>query len=410
MPALAARSVQRSGARPYVLDARRDWAIVLVHAGWLCVAAGLGLSIVSVYSVDVALRASVAESPSFATDALKQLGFAAVGMIAAGLIALPHYRAIGRLSWLLMAVSIGLLVFLRLPGVPESIVKPINGQRCWINLGFFKLQPTELAKIAFVLVTGQYLRFRSSHRTFFGLVPVGLIAGLPLGLFMLQPDLGSVLLFIPALFAMLLAAGARLRHLAIIVVAAGLAAPAAYPFLAGHQRARIVALVHALGGSKEGADDINYQSFTAQTLAGSGEVAGSHDAHARALVRFNALPERHNDFVFSVVCARFGFVGAVGVLGLYLLWLAGALLTAGACKDPFGRLVCVGLSGFIAAQVVVNVGMNIGLLPVIGITLPFLSYGGSSMITVWLMTGLIVNIAMKRPRPPFRPSFEWDEE
>jgi cell division protein FtsW (lipid II flippase) len=399
----------RSGStRPYVLESHRNWAIVLVHAGWLSVLASGILSLISVYTIDVALRDSTAET-GFAGDALKQLLFAGVGVLSAAAAALPHYRWIGRLSWALMGVSIVLLLFLRMPGVPESVVKAVKGQRCWINLGFFKLQPTELAKVAFVLVTAHYLRFRNSHRTFMGLVPVGLIACIPIGLIMLQPDLGSVLLFIPVLFALLLAAGARLRHLAIIVAVAAMGAPAAFPFLAAHQKARIVALVHQLQGSKEGADGINYQSFTAQALAGSGEITGSGDAHARALIRYNALPERHNDFIFSVICARFGFLGGLAVLGLYLVWLAGALTTAAVCKDPFGRLVCVGLAGFIAAQVVVNVGMNVGLLPVIGITLPFLSYGGSSMITVWLMTGLVVNVAMRRPLPPFRASFEFEE-
>jgi len=193
------------------------------------------------------------------------------------------------------------------------------------------------------------------------------------------------------------------------VLAAALAAPAVYPFMQPHQKQRIMALVSQVKGDREGAFDINYQSFTAQTLTGSGELTGNGDGHARALVRFNRLPESHNDFIFSVIGARAGFLGGLGVLALYVTWLTGALLVAANCKDPFGRLLCVGLFGFIAAQVVINIGMNIGLLPVIGITLPFLSYGGSSMITVWLMTGLIVNVAMRKPKPPFRPSFEWEE-
>jgi len=110
------------------------------------------------------------------------------------------------------------------------------------------------------------------------------------------------------------------------------------------------------------------------------------------------------------VIARFGFLGGLAVLGLYMMWITGALWTAAVCKDPFGRLVCVGLAAFIGTQVIVNVGMNIGLLPIIGITLPFLSHGGSSMITVWIMTGLIVSIAMRKPVPPFRPSFEYGDE
>lgn len=410
IPAPPSGRLRRAG--PYVTDTHKHWAITLVHAGWLSVIAGGLLTLLSIYTIDVALRMPSIEpgGESLAGEALKQLIFAGVGVMAAIAIALPHYRFVGRLSWVMMGASVALLIFLILPGVPESIVRPVKGQRCWINLGAFNLQPSELAKVSFVLVAAHYLRFRSSHRTFLGLVPVGLIAFIPIGLIMLQPDLGSVLLFIPALFAMLLAAGARMRHLAVIVLATALAAPGAYPFLAKHQKARIVALVNQLQGSREGADGINFQSFASQALTGSGQITGSTDAHARALVRYNALPERHNDFIFAVVCARFGFLGGVLVLALYAIWLAGALLTAATCKDPFGRLVCVGLAGFIAGQVVINVGMNIGLLPVIGITLPFMSYGGSSLITVWLMTGLVVNIAMRRPLPPYRPSFEWGDE
>jgi cell division protein FtsW (lipid II flippase) len=405
-------SAVASLSRPYVLDAPQRYAIALVHPGWLAVVAALGLSAISVYAIDVALQPDAHKLSEMAGEALKQLAFIAAGAVAAACVALPHYRLIGRLSWVAMAASVALLVVLILPGVPESIVKPVNGARAWISVSSkFKLQPAELAKISFVLCTAQYLRFRRSHRRFFGLVPVGLIAAVPLGLIMLQPDLGTVLLFIPTLFAILLAAGARLRHLVIIVAVAGMAAPVAYPFLMPHQKARIVALIHQIEGNKdEGAYDINYQSFTAQRLAGSGEIAGNSDDHARALIRFNRLPESHNDFVFSVICARFGFLGGVSLFVLYMVWIGGALWAAALCKDPFGRLVCVGLAGFIAAQVVVNVGMNIGLLPIIGITLPFLSYGGSSMITVWLMTGLVVNIAMRKPVPPFRPSFEYEDD
>jgi cell division protein FtsW (lipid II flippase) len=394
-----------------VLDAHQHWAITLVHVGWLAVIAALALSAISVYSIDMALQPEGASASRLTGEAAKQLAFVGTGILAAILVALPHYRLIGRISWIAMVGSVGLLVFLVLPGVPESIVRPVNGARAWISLGSFKLQPAELAKIAFVLCTAHYLRFRRTHRQFSGLVPVGLIAAIPVGLIMLQPDLGTVLLFIPALFAMLLAAGARLRHLAIIVVAASMAAPLAYPFLKPHQKERISALVRLVQGDRQtGASDINYQLLTAQRLAGSGEVGGTTDEHARALLRFNRLPASHNDFIFSVVCARFGLFGGLAVLALYGVWITSALSVAAACKEPFGRLVGVGLAGFIAAQVVVNVGMNLGLLPIIGITLPFLSYGGSSMITVWLMTGLIVNIAMRKPVPPFRPSFEYDEE
>lgn len=397
------------GPRPYVTDAIQRYRFAFINAGWLCVLAGLTLSALSVYTIDVGLRADVTES-GLAGRASGQLTFVAAGLIAALVVALPHYRLIGFLAWPFMALSLGLLVFLLLPGVPDAIVHPVNGARAWISLGFFKLQPSELTKIAFVLVVAQYLRFRRTHRKFLGLLPIAAITFVPLALILKQPDMGTALLFIPSLFAMLAAAGARLRHLFLIVLCAGLAAPAVYPLLRPYQKARILAVIGQIRGEKEGAHDINYQSLTAQGLAGSGRWIGNGDAHTRALARFNPLPERHNDMIFSVIVARFGFLGGVAVMGLYLAWIVGALLAAAVCKDPFGRLLCVGLAAFIGTQLVVNVGMNIGLLPIIGITLPFLSHGGSSMITVWIMTGLIVSVAIRKPVPPFRESFEYGDE
>jgi rod shape determining protein RodA len=207
---------------------------------------------------------------------------------------------------------------------------------------------------------------------------------------------------------MLLAAGARLKHLAAVVLVGALAGPAAYPLLKPHQQQRIVGLINMIQGNPEGADDINYQSLTAVRLAGAGKFSGLPEEKSRALVHFNRLPERHNDMIFAVIVNRFGFVGGVGVLALYGVWFLGALVTAAMCKDPFGRLVVVGCTTIIASQMYINVGMNLALLPIIGLTLPFVSYGGSSMLTVWLMTGLVLNVATRPPERLARPTFEFD--
>lgn len=383
----------------------------LINASWLCVIAGVGLTLIGVYAIDVAQNVDGASQ--LAGEAWRQVVFATIGMLAATFIALPHYRLLSILSWPAMVLIIGLLIFVLLPFVPTAIVRPRNGARGWISLGVTDFQPAEVAKIVYVLVVARYLRFRTQHRKFFGLIVPGLLTIPPVALITLQPDLGTASLFVPSLFAILVAAGARLRHLAIIVLCAALAAPAVYPMLQPHQKVRIEGMIRQIQGDRSSAQDINYQSFTAQTLIGAGQKEGVSDPAARALVHYNSLPERHNDMIFSVVVARFGLVGALGVFGLYLTWIAGALLVAASCREPFGRLVAVGLTGFIGAQMVINIGMNVGLLPIIGITLPFLSYGGSSMLTVWLMTGLIVNVALHRPRPPYRSSFEYagdDEE
>lgn len=377
---------------------------------WLSVLAALALSAIGVYSIDLGYADPSDAGPiTMSGVVLKQTIFLGVGLLGALAVAVPHYRLVRLFAWPMMAVVLALLVFLLIPFVPASIVTPRNGARAWIDLGPVDLQPAELAKIAYVLVMADYLRFRENHRTILGLIPPAVITFVPVALITLQPDLGTALLFAPAVFAMLIAAGARLKHLSIVVLVAVLAAPAAFPLLQPHQKARIIGLIRMVQDPLAGADDINYQSVTAQRLAGAGEMVGVADARARALIRFNKLPERHNDMIFSVIMNRFGFTGGVLVLLLYVVWFTGAYLTAAMCQDAFGRLLVVGFSAFILAQTLINVCMTIGMLPIIGLTLPFVSYGGSSMLTVWVMTGLIVGVGVRRTRRFARPSFEFDE-
>lgn len=384
--------------------------VLRARGAWVVVFASVLLSLVGVSAIDLANTDSVAPGSWLAPVAMKQARFLLIGIVAAFIIALPPYRWFGYFSWLFYAAMMAILIFLLVPLVPSSIVTPRNGARSWIDIGPIDLQPSELAKIAMVLVLARYLRFRANHRRFWGLVPPGIIAAIPVALITLQPDLGTATLFVPVLFAVLVAAGAKLKHLTLIVLLAALAAPAAYPMLKPHQKQRIEALFRQFKGDTSADQDINMQSVTAQRLIGAGGLAGQPRERAATLLKYNPLPERHNDMIFAVIADRHGFLGGVLVLTLYFAWIAGALITAGSTRDPFGRLVCVGLAAFIAGQVFINVGMNTGLLPIIGITLPYVSYGGSSLVTVWLMTGLIMNIAARRPRPPVRHSFEFHDD
>ena len=383
--------------------------LTLGHFAWLTVLASLALSLVGVYSIDLAIRPDAGAAESLSSAATKQLVLVVMGVIACFVVALPHPRWVRFVAWPSYVLVLALLVFLLIPWVPTEIVRPRNGARAWIDLGFTDFQPSELGKIAVVLVLASYLRYRTIHRRFLGLIIPGIIVFIPVGLITLQPDLGTASLFIPMLFAVLVAAGARLRHLTIIVVMAALAAPAAYPMLQPHQKDRIDALIKQIRGDRSSALDINYQSFTSQTLVGAGGLAGTTDAHARALVHYNRLPEDHNDMIFAVISTRFGLPGAVLVILLYVVWLGGALMTAAESKLAFSRLVVVGLAAGVFAQMLVNIGMAIGLLPIIGVSLPYVSAGGTNLLTAWMMTGLIVGIAMRRPVPPIRPSFEYDD-
>lgn len=384
-------------------------ALAGAGAAWIVVLASLALCAIGIYGIDLA-RALEPAPGVWHPMAIKQLVLVAIGIGAAVVIALPSYRLLGQLSWVLLALAMCLLVFVLLPFIPTSIVRPRNGARGWIDLGPIEVQPAEIAKVAYVLVLAWYMRYSKSHRTFLGLVPPAILTALPVGLITLEPDLGTAGLFVPVLFSVLVAAGAKLKHLGIVVLAAALAAPLVYPMLKPHQKQRIVGLLQQIKGDTSGDQDINMQSLTAQRLVGAGQFDGVGDSKARALVHFSRLPERHNDMILAVLGNRFGLFGILIILGIYGAWIVAALGVAATIREPFARLVIVGCAAFIGAQVFVNVGMNIGIVPIIGVTLPFVSYGGSSMVTAWMMTGLVFGISIRRASMPTRRSFEYAEQ
>jgi cell division protein FtsW (lipid II flippase) len=151
-----------------------------------------------------------------------------------------------------------------------------------------------------------------------------------------------------------------------------------------------------------------YHQDVAMRLIGAGGVSGYGLGQSRMVIRHNHLPHDHNDSIFAVLVNRWGLLGAWAVLGLYLALFTSILTVAGNTKDPFARLACVGFAGMIFTQAAINVAMFINLLPVTGITLPFVSYGGSSLLATFAMVGLVINFATHRPAPLTRPSFEFD--
>ena len=374
------------------------------NVGWLCVGSAVILSIIGVITIATVPR------PNEPNYAIRQLVFLCVGFVAAAVIATPHYKFLQRISYPLMVIVMGLLVFVMVRFVPDVIVHPRNGSRRWINIVVTDFQPSELAKIAYVLALATYLRYRNNYRSLFGLLMLLALTFVPLGLVLIEPDLGTSLLFLPTLFSMVIAAGARIRHIVLIVVVGLAGAPAMYPFLQHHQKDRINAMIAQIKGDPRYENDIGYQGARAMTLVGAGGWFGAGKEKAADLVTANRLPEEHNDMVFSVVCCRWGLAGAIMIWSLFGIFTLGGILTAAQCKEPFGRLVAVGIVAANFAQMTINTGMNIGLIPITGMTLPFVSYGGSSMVTTWIMVGLLLNIAMRRPQFMTRESFEFDEQ
>ncbi len=373
------------------------------NVGWLCVGAAALLSLLG--AVAIGTVPAGAGQPNYALHHLVHLG---VGLLAAAAVAMPHYRWAQQVSYPLLAVVVGLLLFVLMPWVPEVIVRPRNGARRWISLVVADFQPSELAKIAYVLALASYLRYRSSYRRVRGLLLPLILTFIPMGLVLVEPDLGTAMLFLPTLFAMLIAAGAKLRHLAL-VMGLGLAlAPTMYPLLKPHQKDRIKAMVAQVIGDTRYEQDIGFQAARAMTLAGAGGWTGVGRQHAAAMVTYNRLPEDHNDMIFAVIACRWGLLGALAVWAFFPTLCAGGLVIAAQCKDPFGRLVPVGLVAVLFAQMTINTGMAIGVMPITGMTLPFMSAGGSSLVSAWMMIGLLVSIAMRRQRYLAREAFEFD--
>jgi len=274
-----------------------------------------------------------------------------------------------------------------------------NGARCWIPLGVFDLQPSELTKLAFILALADYLSIRDNYRRWSGLLPPFLAMAVPVGLILKEPDLGSAMLFVPVLFGMLFAAGARLRHLVLVVLLGLAALPVFWWGMNAEQKSRITSLFNQQDGGPAPEGD-GYHQHQAKLVLSLGGVVGSEfggmplddpDAYH--------LPAGQTDFVFCWVGERWGLCGGVLTLLLYALLFAKGLQIAAATREPFGRLVAVGIVTLLASQAIINAGMTVGLMPIAGITLPLMSYGGSSLLSTCAALGLLMNIGM---RPTFQ--------
>ncbi|MDI6788857.1 MAG: rod shape-determining protein RodA [Planctomycetota bacterium] len=317
---------------------------------------------------------------------VKQTIFALLGLLLFALIIRWNYYGFRNYSYVLY---IGLLICLVLL---LFVGKYSYGARRWIYFGSFAFQPSEFMKIITVLLLAQYLMHRTSITKLSGLIIPFLLALLPLVLILLQPDLGTSFVFLPVLFLMVYVAGARVKYLVMTVLIGILFMPVAYFWLMkDYQKARLQIF---LNPSKSPTAD-GYHLLQSRIAVGTGGLLGSaRDAEEPLPSIF--VPARHNDFIFTVIAEKWGFVGAAFVLLLYFIIFATFLCFAGTIREPYGRLIIVGITAYLIMQVIVNIGMTIGLAPITGITLPLVSYGGSSLTSTYIAMGFIVNIRLKQ--------------
>ena len=352
----------------------------------------------------------------------KQLAFAAVGLAAIVVVNLVSYRRLGEAGyWIYAAVLIMLAALLLDKFVDLPFVSVINGARRWlrapIGAGALNIQPSEICKPAYLLALAWYLRYRSNYRKLRALIGPFVLTLLPMALILLEPDLGTVLLMMPVFLVMLFIAGAQVRHLAIMLLIALAVSPLMWHKMQPYQRLRISSvllqndwlrqkaeqhpslgrlLVGANFSTKRWKDDWGYHLIRSKYAVASGGPAG-YGFGRGPFVKYNFLPERHNDFIFAIIAHQWGFFGCIAVLALYVILLWCGLEIAGANTDPFGRLLANGIVALFAIQIIINVAMTLGLMPITGLTLPFISYGGSSLMVSMACVGLLNNIGRWRP-------------
>jgi len=321
---------------------------------------------------------------------VNQLARAIVGLAALLVATFIDYRFYERLAWPILALVVLLLVPLVLPW-DVSIAPELNGARRWLFLGPVSFQPSELAKIAVVfwtaaLATRKQDRFDSLR---YGLLPFLLVLGPVLLLILSQPHFSATLITAALVGLVLFAAGARLRHFAVLLVPV---VPVLMLIVGFHsyQYQRILAFLNP-AGDLSGA---GYQLSQAQIAIGSGQLFGV--GFGQSMQKLAYLPEAANDFIYPIIAEEWGFVGAILVLGLFLLWTLLGFRIAASAPDLFGRLLAVGLTGIVAIGAFGHIGITTGVLPTTGVSLPFISAGGTGLVTALGITGILLNIAARR--------------
>lgn len=389
------------------LTTGKVWQQLAIATNWpVLVAVGV-LSSLGVISIWANARAA----------AQKQLVFLGISVGCMTLFQAADYRKIGRLAWGFYAFSF-LLILYTVVGARMSLpfVHAVNGANAWITFGRVSLEPAELMKIAFILVLARYLRFRSNYRTVTGLIAPFALAVAPVVLILKQPDLGMAMLFLPILIAMLFVAGARIGHLLKLFGCGLVLAPLAWfsgmptvpvlrhlpPLIKTYQRERVEAFLDSDNPAEQ--RKRNFQVHQALTAMGSGGLGGKG---FQVIPVGQTVPEAHNDMVFALIGEQFGLLGSAAVLGSFIVLFAAGIEIAAATREPFGRLIAVGIVAALAAQSFINLMVCTGLMPVTGITLPFVSYGGSSLVASFMAVGLLLNVGQNRPLVMARESFEF---
>jgi rod shape determining protein RodA len=371
-----------------------DWAARSVGAAWrafdvqLVVYAALlvAVGLVMAYTNSVENGTTPLEAGTTFTRGLMWAGIAAIVFVIAVVF---DYRWLKTLSWPVYALQLGLLV------LTLAIGDGVGSSARWITVGPLTFQFSELAKILMIIVLANYVAGRSQHldsiRTILGAC---LLVAPPLALVMLQPDLGTSLVFAAILVGMLWMSGASMKWLAVMAAAVVAMVPIAWTYLLrDYQKERLTSFLNP----KPDITDSGYQLYQSQIAVGSGGWFGRGLTNGTQ-AQGDFLPVQSTDFVFSVLAEELGFVGAMVLFLLFILLLWRVLVAGWRSRDPFGTLFSAGIASMVLFQLFVNVGMVMGIMPITGIPLPFVTHGGASLVSIAIGLGILQSINIRQTR------------
>jgi rod shape determining protein RodA len=367
------------------------WRAPWRHLDPVVVLAALGLSLLGIAAIYSSTFASLHEQglaeATFARRQLISLGGGLAGMILVALVDYRRYQA--------YAVLVFGAVVLLLGAVLTPLGTATNGAQSWFDLGPLRVQPSEYAKVGMIVVLAAVLDGRGERP---GLRRLGLALGATALVsveILLQPDFGTLMVFVAVVFGVLLVAGVQLRWLLVLALIGGIGVVGMFKLdvLKEYQKQRLTAFVNP--SADHGGRGYTYNARQALIAIGSGGVTGKGYLKGTQ-TNLQYVPEQRTDFIFTVVGEELGFTGSVALLLAFAAMLWRGVRIALIARDPFGSLIAAGVVAMLAFQAFVNIGMTIGIMPITGIPLPFVSYGGSSLITSFLGVGLLLNVHMRR--------------
>jgi len=314
----------------------------------------------------------------------RQIIWSVISFIALIIFSKLNYHSYSKLSNFIIVFAIGLLALVLIPGFGIGV----GGSQRWLNLLFFSIQPSEFVKIAVVVYLCDVLnkRYRNIYKIKNVIIPAFLVLSVITILIFMEPDFGSVFVIWVIVFIILFAGGVRFKHIAGLgfmwfAVAAG------YLFMAEYRRERLFAFIDKSGEYSQS----NFQVTQSLIALGSGNITGV--GLGNSIQKYFYLPEAHTDFIFAILGEEFGLVGTILTVVLFLLFTFFGIRVCLKAKDFFGRILAAGLTSLIAVQAMTNISVVVGLVPVTGLTLPFISFGGSSLLASMISVGIILNIS-----------------